>query len=354
MKLQTLEIPDWIDTGKAGDAFYYPDHGLIQQKAVEFGKQHDIKPANNDKLRIIHVGIDWQRDFSHPEGSLFVAGRSGTGAIDAARRSAEWRWKYFPMITEMVLTMDTHLPLQVFFPTMHVRADGEPVVPHTIISAEEYAKGVYLANSEAAKELGTTQSVMTKQWQYYTKMLEEIDPKTGKPKHQLYLWPFHCMLGSWGHTLVGVIDEVRFLHALVRDASNIPEIKGGSPWVENYSVFQPEMLEFFNGEAIPNVQKNTTLIARLLSATIVIFDGLADSHCLRESMYDFSKDLDPELAKKIYIKKDCSASVVTPMVDFTEDAETAYADWADQGMNIVESTTPFEHWPGVADALQLQ
>ena len=32
-------------------------------------------------------------------------------------------------------------------------------------------------------------------------------------KYTLYLWPPHCLLGSDGHALAGVIHEARLFHA---------------------------------------------------------------------------------------------------------------------------------------------
>jgi hypothetical protein len=62
-------------------------------------------------------------------------------------------------------------------------------------------------------------------------------------KYQLYLWPPHCLLGSDGHALAGVVHAARLFHAFARGAQSWVEVKGGNPLTENYSVLRPEVLD---------------------------------------------------------------------------------------------------------------
>lgn len=41
------------------------------------------------------------------------------------------------------------------------------------------------------------------------------------------------------------------------------------------------------------------------------------------------------------------SAVVTPVHDYTPEAEAALAKFAAAGMHVVESTTPMESWPGI-------
>lgn len=351
MAIKQLPVPGHFHPDNAGLNSYRPNAGELFASAQLWRKEHDIKPAAGDKVKVHILDIDSQFDFSFPEGTLYVAGRSGTGAIDAHRNFTDFAYKHLYMISQITCTLDSHLPVQVFFPTAHLRKDGSHPEPNTIISAEEYHKGDYRANPAVARELGADPNWLNRQFTYYCEQLEKVDPVTGRAKYQLYLWPFHCLIGSRGHTLVGIIEEMRLFHAFTRSAANIVQIKGGSPFTEHYSIFAPEVMTFFDGSAIPGVQRNTVLINTLLTADIVIIVGLADSHCVKESIADLKSDIasqDPELAKKVYIMKDCSASVVIPgLVDFTDAAEEALQEFQDAGMNVVESTTPIEEWPGV-------
>lgn len=351
MQTTLLPVPDFIDLDNVAVPDYSPDSRALFNEAQGWREKHDIKPAAGDGVKIHILDIDSQFDFSFPSGSLYVAGQSGAGAIDAHRNFVRFVYENLYRITQISCTMDSHLPVQVFFPTAHVRADGSSPESNTIISAEEYRRGDYRANPFVAKELGADPNWLTRQWIYYCEQLEKVDPDTGESKYQLLLWPFHCLIGSDGHPLVGSVQEVRMFHAFVRSAANVVQIKGGSPFTEHYSIFQPEVQTFWDGNPIPGVQKNTHLISTLLSSDVVIIVGLADSHCVKESINDFDREIkaqDPDLAKKVYIMRDCSASVVIPgVMDFTPMAEAAYDKWSNAGMHVVESTTPMEEWPGM-------
>ena len=129
-------------------------------------------------------------------------------------------------------------------------------------------------------------------------------------KYQLYLWPPHCLLGSDGHALVGILHEARMFHSLLRGAQSWVEVKGGNPLTENYSVLRPEVLSRHDGA--PLAQRNTQFLETLLSADAVIIAGQAASHCVKSSIDDLLDEIaatDPALARKVYIMTDCMSAV---------------------------------------------
>ena len=48
-------------------------------------------------------------------------------------------------------------------------------------------------------------------------------------KYQLYLWPPHCLLGSDGHALAGVVHEARLFHAFARARAVVRRGQGRQP-----------------------------------------------------------------------------------------------------------------------------
>jgi nicotinamidase-related amidase len=194
-----------------------------------------------------------------------------------------------------------------------------------------------------ARQIGADPVWLQKQFVHYCEALEAAG------KYQLYLWPYHCLLGSNGHRLAGVVEEARLFHSFARGAANLPEIKGGNPLSERYSIFKEEVTTCWDGRPIPGAQKNTRLIKTLLQADMVVLAGLASSHCVKESIADLLSDIqahDPALARKVYILQDCTAPVVIPGgPDFTDDAERALQNFRDAGMHLVTSTTPLQSWP---------
>ena len=59
---------------------------------------------------------------------------------------------------------------------------------------------------------------------------------------------------------------------------------------------------------------------------------------------------DPELAKKVYVLRDCMSSVTVPdgkggfAADFTPQADAALQRFSDAGMHVVKSTDPIDSW----------
>ena len=88
--------------------------------------------------------------------------------------------------------------------------------------------------------------------------------------------------------------------------------------------------------------KNSKLIQKLLDFDKVIIAGQAKSHCVAWTIDDLLTEIktrDLNLAKKIYLLEDCTSPVVIPgVIDFTAQANSAFAKFADAGMNLIKST----------------
>ncbi len=347
----SVALPTFYDPKHAAEFSYRPDQGALFAAAAEWRVQHGIRPSGTDRTRIHLLLIDVQKDFCFPDGTLYVGGRSGTGAIDDSARLAEFIYGNLGAITDITCTMDTHFPYQIFFPSFWLDESGTPPAEHTIISTDDIRNGVVRPNPAVAWWLcNGNYSWLRKQVEFYTRELE----KAGK--YSLYLWPPHCLLGDAGHALVGVVHEARLFHAFVRGSKDWVEVKGGNTLTENYSVLTPEVLMRHDGN--PLAQRNTQFIKTLLDGDVVIIAGQAASHCVKSSIDDLLDEIlaqDPELTKKVYILEDCMSSVAVPdpaspghfLFDFTSDAEAALKRFSDAGMHVVRSTDPIADWPGV-------
>lgn len=349
MSTQTLPIPSFFDAARAAEWSYRPDATQLATTAAAWRAQHRLKPSAADETRVHLLLIDVQKDFCFPEGSLYVAGRSGRGAIDDSRRIAELIYRNLDAITDITTTLDTHLAYQIFFPTFWLDRSDNPLTPFRTITAAEIAAGEVRPHPAMAKWLcGGNYTWLCKQVLFYCQELERAG------KYQLYLWPPHCLLGSDGHALAGVIHEARLFHAFARTSQSHVEVKGGNPLTENYSVLRPEVLSRFDGAAL--AQRNTSFIQTLLSADAVVIAGQAASHCVKSTIDDLLTEIaakDPSLAAKVYLVTDCMSSVTVPdgkggfAADFTAQAEAALDKFAAAGMHLVTSTTPIASWPGI-------
>jgi nicotinamidase-related amidase len=288
--------------------------------------------------------IDQQNDFCQPEGTLFVAGHSGDAAIQDSKRIAEFLYRNIDVLSNVEATLDTHFGYQIFSPSFWLDQNDQHPDPHTIVTTDTIDKGEFRPNPAVANFICKgNYSWLQKQCRFYTEQLE----KAGK--YQLYLWPGHCILGSTGHALVGVIQEATMFHGFVRGIQPGRVIKGGNPLTENYSVLSPEVIERFDNK--PLAQRNVGFIEQLLHSDAVIICGEASSHCVKstiEDLLDAINQQDPELAKKVYIMKDCMSSVVVPgVMDFTPQADAALQRFEAAGMHVVESTSDIGNWNGI-------
>lgn len=346
-KRTALPLPAFFDPRNAERKEYAPDQLRLFAEAAEWRRLHAITPAAVDRRNVHLLLIDVQKDFCFPSGSLYVAGRSGRGALDDSRRIAEFVYRNLDLLTNVTTTMDTHFAFQIFFPSFWIDRDDKPLGAYREITTEEIDRGDVRPNPAVASWLcNGNYPWLLKQVRFYCAELE----KAGK--YRLYLWPPHCILGSDGHSLAGVLQEARMFHSFVRGAQSWVEVKGGNALTENYSVMRPEVLTRFDGQ--PLAQRNTAFLKTLLTADAVVIAGQASSHCVKSSIEDLLGEIvtqDPALARKVYVLADCMSAVTVPdgkggfVADFTPQAEDALRRFADAGMHVVRSTDPIEAWP---------
>lgn len=332
-------VPSFFDPKNASKWNYRPNVGAIFTEGVSWRK--NVPAAIKDSKKVQLLLIDVQKDFCFSEGTLYVGGRSGTGAIDDSARIAEFIYRNLNYVTGIAATLDTHIPYQIFFPSFWEKADGTPVAPNTIITVKDLDQGTYRVALQAAAAVQVDYMWLTKYVRHYCATLEAAG------KYSLFIWPYHCMLGTDGHTLVGVVDEACNFHAFARGAKFNLEVKGGNPLTENYSVLSPEVLSSPDGKW--QTQKNARFIQTLLDADRVIIAGQAASHCVKSTIDDLLSEIaakDPSLAKKVYIMRDCMSAVVIPgVIDFTDQAEDALKKFEAAGMHVVDSTDDMSQWP---------
>lgn len=337
-----LPIPTHFNRKTVGEVWRVPYQARASEAEV-WARQHQIRPAAHDQLRVCLLAIDVQNTFCIPDFELFVGGQSGRGAVEDNGRLCEFIYRNLSSITEIIPTLDTHTAMQIFHPIFWVDLTGAHPGPATLVTLEDVQQGRWRVNPAIASSLGyQTDEQLQQHAQHYVQQL------TAFGKYPLTVWPYHSMLGGIGHALVSAVEEALFFHCLARHSQTRFEIKGGNPLTENYSVLRPEVLETTAGIAI--AQKNTVLIEKLLTFDRVIIAGQAKSHCVAWTIDDLLSEIqaqDPTLAQKIYLLTDCTSPVVIPgIVDFTNHADEAFDRFAAAGMRVVKSTDPLEAWPG--------
>lgn len=334
-----LPIPGFFDSNKLDQVWRVPYEERARD-AQEWAFQHGLQPASADEAKTWLMLVDVQNTFCIPDFELYVAGRSGRGAVDDNRRLCEFIYRNLNVISHITATMDTHNAMQIFHAIFLVDQNGAHPAPYTIVSAEDVRTGKWKFNPALAGRFGITPDVGQKRLEHYTTRLEE------KGKYALTVWPYHSMLGGVGHALVSSVEEALFFHSIARLAPPHFEVKGDRSFTEHYSVIGPEVEHGPQGEQLG--EHNNEFVEMLNEVDHLIITGQAKSHCVAFTISDLLDDLrkeDPSLAKKIYLLEDCTSPVVVPGADFTDAADQAFARFAEAGMHLVRSTDPVSTWP---------
>ncbi len=285
--------------------------------------------------------VDCQNSFCIPGFELFVAGRSGRGAVDDNIRLCRFIYENLAVITQIVCTMDTHKAVQIFHCAFWVDDAGAHPDPMTVITLDEVKKGKWKISPDVYDSVTDKGAPFLEQY-----VVHYVGELARRGKYALTVWPYHTMLGGIGHALVSSVEEAVFFHNVARCSQTLFEIKGEAPLTEHYSVLGPEVLVDQDGD--PNASKNQAFWGRLMSFDAVIIAGQAKSHCVAWTIDDLFNEIVIEDAGKVYLLEDCTSAVVVPgVVDFTDQADRAFRGFSDAGMNLVRSFDPIENWPGV-------
>jgi len=300
--------------------FYNPECvGTLYQPAIvaaiEEGQQTHCNPAKNDDPRILLLLIDAQVDFVLEEGSLNVP-----GAVEDIRRTIEWLFRNSERVTNILASLDSHTPNQIFFPAWWVNEQGHHPEPFTAITLEEVEEGSWRPLFEGEWSL-----------KYLSRLQEEA-------KKALMIWPYHTMIGTMGHTLVPALYEAIAFHAAARQTTPEFVIKGTIAKTEYYSILEPEV----KAPEDPRGILNKDLLKYLLSFDDIYIAGQAKSHCVLETITSVVRRYEdqPEILGRFHLLTDCTSSVCHPEIDFELMANETYASYEAQGLNLVRSTAP--------------
>ena len=311
-----MELPPHFAPERVAEVWRVP----YEERAADaerWASAHGIRPAAQDGRRVCLVLVDCQNTFCTPGFELFVP-----GAPDDSRRLCDLVYRNLGAITEVVVTLDTHRALQIFHAAWLVDSAGRHPAPYTVVSAEDVERRVWC----------TTDPALQEHLAAYTRALE------AGGKYRLTVWPYHAMLGGIGHALVSAVEEAVFFHSIARSVSPRFEVKGDDPFTEHYSALGPEV----------GGRRNEALVEHLRSFDAVVLAGQAKSHCVAWTVEDLLEGTraDRNLAARLYLLEDCTSPVVVAgVVDYTDEADAAFARFAAAGVHVARSTEPLTAVP---------
>lgn len=270
---------------------------------------------------ILHILIvDPQNDFCIADdnqgnkGSLVVP-----GADKDIERLSSMLVRLDDRVDDISVTLDSHQTIGIERPRWWKRAsDGSEPSPFTCLGIHPDGRRIvkYVPGGSSPNAFGMSPT----EEEYVTAIpsflhqhgatgkgsfgyLEAL-AKRGRYPH--IVWPEHCRVGSWGASIVPVLDRALYNW----ERKNIARVnyiaKGNNPWTEHFSGVAAEVPD----PQDPSTQMNTQLIQTLEKADVIALTGEALSHCVANTGRDIAAAFaDPRYVEKLVLITDCTSNV---------------------------------------------
>jgi hypothetical protein len=268
-------------------------------------RREHLSPSSEDKEKILLLAIDVQNDFMEG-GPLGVPGSLGD-----VGNLTRFIYENMGKITKIMVSLDTHQPMQIFHPAWWKDPEGNPPQPFTLIRSRDVEEGKWIPQLLPEESL-----------EYVTR-LEKLGKK------ELCIWPYHCIEGTFGCALEGQFANMVYFHSLVRQTEVKRLVKGLHPDTEMYGIFRPE----YSRENL----RNEKLLEEISTYDRILVAGEAKSHCVLESVsqlleYFREKGIP---GRKLTILEDC----MSPIGGYEDVTEEAFRRFVEKdGIQVVRSS----------------
>ncbi|MCY0855556.1 isochorismatase family protein [Cupriavidus sp. D39] len=223
--------------------------------------------------------IDPQNDFCDiPGAALPVAGANADMA-----RLATLVAGHGDRFAGITVTLDSHHTYDIAHASYWRDAAGNKPSPFTAITSADVASGAYRPADSAQAEA-----------------VAQYLGRSG-----LFLWPDHCIVGSWGHGVHDVLAAALSGWEAARLANVDYLFKGLNPRTEHFSAFEADVPV----DADPDTQFNPARVRSLAAADRVLVAGEALSHCVASSVRSLLRHLGREFAQRMVLLGDAMSPV---------------------------------------------
>jgi nicotinamidase/pyrazinamidase len=228
--------------------------------------------------------IDPQNDFCDKNGALFVPGADADMA-----RLAPFIKKNQKRLTEIHCTIDSHQSVHIAHPIFWVNSKGERPKPFTLITDSDVRNGVWRAYNP--------------RWQ--ARAQQYVDTLAANKRYVLVIWPPHCLIGTWGHSIVPAV-ATELVNWEVDTFNKVNFVaKGSNLFTEHYSGVQADVPD----DTDPSTKLNTGLIDALQDADEILITGEALSHCVANTITDIANNFGDDNIKKFVLLEDTCSNV---------------------------------------------
>ena len=303
-----MHLPNFYQPDRVG-SLYRPDVA----EAVVQGLKVGCEPADLDEKKRMLLLVDEQVDFVHEDGSLYVP-----GAVEDVERLIHWIFRNTGEITAIAASLDSHIPIQIFFQTWWTDPEGNYPGPYTSITSQDVEEGKW-------------RPVYEEEWSInYVHRLKE------KAKKDLMIWPYHTLIGTEGHNITPALYEAIAYHSAARQSKPEFVVKGTIAKTEYYSLLEPEV----KVDDDPRGSLQELFLDQLLDFDEVYIAGQAKSHCVLETITSIMERYgeQKEVVQKFHVLMDCTSSVQHPEIDFEAMAEESFKEFENKGIKLVDTT----------------
>ncbi len=253
--------------------------------------------------------IDPQNDFCNPKGSLFVP-----GADSDSERLAKFIVKNGRGISEIHCTLDSHQTVHIAHPIFWVDSKGNHPGAFTVITKDDVTSGKWRSYNP--------------KWQ--ARAQAYVDSLAAHGRYVLCIWPPHCRIGSWGHSIVPAVCDA----LLEWEQNNFGRVnfvaKGSNLFTEHYSGVRADVPD----DADLSTQLNTDLIGVIQQADEIAISGQARSHCVTNTIQDIADNFGDENIKKFLLLEDTTSDVP----GFEQLGKDFVKNMTKRGMRTIKST----------------
>jgi len=295
------KFEDIIDVSKIGRT----DVPVLSGELFRMAESEDINQKGEETLLL---AIDMQNSFME-KGSLGVPGSHGD-----VERLCRFIYSNTDRISDIMLSLDAHDPMQIFHPIWWKDDSGNVPKPFTVITANDMKSGKW--NSVVSFEDSLN----------YVENLERLGKK------QLTIWPYHCIKGTIGQSLECMFSNLIYFFSTARRIFITTVLKGEDPFSEMYGIFKPEYskIGFVNVKLLKSIEKYQK----------IFIAGEASSHCVLESVKQITEFYgeDNRITSRVHILTDC----MSPIPGFESGTELEFLALAEKyGIRLVKSTDAF-------------
>ena len=279
--------------------------------------------ANTQKIQLLL--IDPQNDFcDFPEPAIQPSGHAMPspalpvpGACADMARIAALIDRLGPQIDDIHVSLDSHQIVDVAHPAWWVNDDGMAPSPFTLISHDDVKSGVWRTRNPLHQD----------------RSLAYVEQLAASGRYPLFIYPEHCVIGTWGHNIHANVAVA--LNAWARDrlCSVNYVFKGTNPYTEHYSAAQAEVPDPDD----PGTWLNTSLTETLAQADCILIAGEALSHCVANTVRDIANSFGEHNIAKMCLLSDCSSSVA----GFEHEGKKFIEEMTARGMQLADSTALF-------------